>query len=166
MYLKRWLKPSDISGASDNVKRMMQLLLVDQFLTSLRSEPLRIKLREKKFTTVQAAARQADEYLLHRKMEDTIPASARNVQPANPRALEGRSPGLTKAEIGVTPSGKSSSKGIPAAQKRSGSFESVCFRCRQLGHKVVDCPIPPPPCVVPRQISEERPTPEKKSGAG
>ena len=46
--MQRWLKPTDETSTSSNVKRMFELLLIDQFLSSIRNENLRLKLREKK----------------------------------------------------------------------------------------------------------------------
>ena len=62
---------------------MIELLLIDQFLTSLHSEPLRTKLCEKKLSTVQAVATQADEYLLNRRMEESFPSACKH--PSTPQ---------------------------------------------------------------------------------
>ena len=71
LYFKRWLKPSNETAATADIKRIFEQLLIDQFLSTIKNDNLRLKLREKKLTTVQAVARCADEHVLNRRMENT-----------------------------------------------------------------------------------------------
>ena len=148
LYFQRWLKPSDESGTSEDVKRMMELLLTDQFLTSVRNENLRTKLREKKLSTVQAVARYADEYVLNRKMEESLNNPYKSSQTSHSRPLETRTPTSPKTDENFYNARLQFQKGNTQtshhAQKRHGTFETICYRCHQLGHRVADCPYPPP----------------------
>ncbi len=96
LYFKRWLKPSETSKTTEDVTRMFEMIVIDQFLTSIRNETLRTKLREKKKSTVQAVARCADEYLLNRNMEASFqnPYKSSMTPHANPQET-GSSPSKT-----------------------------------------------------------------------
>ena len=161
LYFRRWLEPKeDMSGSSD-FKRMMHLIVIDQFLSSITNDNFRTKLREKKATSVQAVARIADEHVLNRKAETSgkpFP-TARNYSTQS-SSTEKRQE--TKSED----SNQSRSTGANTTAKRMGRFEAVCFRCHQLGHKVADCPFPAPNRADARSTSSAKPIVEVRQSIG
>ena len=58
-----------------DTKRALNPVMIDQFLSPVRDEQLRLKLREKKFVSLSTAAKAADEFLLHRRSNATTKPS-------------------------------------------------------------------------------------------
>lgn len=140
LYLRRWLVPKEETALSPDFTRMTHLLLIDLFLSSINHDTLRIKLRENRVETVQALARMADDYILHRRAEASFKPQGRP-QPTFP-AAQSMTNRQQDTKPDITHQNRSPISGAPP--RRTGKFEAVCFRCHQLGHRVADCPLPPP----------------------
>ena len=63
----RWLDISGSTAEIPEVKRSLNLIMMDQFLSMVSDESLRLKLREAKLQSLNDLSRLADELLLHRR---------------------------------------------------------------------------------------------------
>lgn len=121
-HFYRWVEIPHSSLAVPDVNRCLNLVMIDQFLSTIADEVLRLKLRERNESSLIALACIADELLLHRRanvsVREDVGPRRRNSPPHPPVGRGGMNPG------------------------RRGTFNQSCHRCGQLGHWKADCPMP------------------------
>ncbi|XP_038063012.1 uncharacterized protein LOC119733697 [Patiria miniata] len=83
----KWLQTDKATAEVAEVKRCFHLIMMDQFLSMVRNDSLRLKLHERKLQTVFELARAADEYLLHQRSTNALQNNSRN-NPSTPPAPE------------------------------------------------------------------------------
>ena len=67
----RWVEIPQTTADLPEVKRCLNLIMIDQFLSMIADDTLRLKLRESSSQSVIELARKADELLLHRRSNTT-----------------------------------------------------------------------------------------------
>ncbi|KAJ8037368.1 Short-chain dehydrogenase/reductase family 42E member 1 [Holothuria leucospilota] len=139
LYLRRWLNPSDDLLSSKEFVVMMDKLIGDQLISSLKDENLKLKLLEQKWNTLADLADVADNLILARaacrsKSYDTRPkvSGASTQLDGNVRAPQ--------SNIGS----QVTQEPVTSRQRRSASRSDVtslrCYRCNQVGHVSYNCP--------------------------
>ena len=123
----RWLEISESTAEIPEVKRSLNLIMMDQFLSMVSDESLRLKLREAKLQSLNDLSRLADEFVLHRRANSSG-GEERNM---NRRGFSGFNPPARP-----TPA---PGPGNPPGRR---TFNMNCFRCGQLGHRIAECPMP------------------------
>lgn len=139
LYLRRWLNPSDDLLSSKEFVVMMDKLIGDQLISSLKDENLRLKLLEQKWNTLADLADVADNLIVARaacrsKSYDTRPkvSGASTQLNGNVRAPQSN----IGSQVAQEP--------VTSGQRRSASRSDVtslrCYRCNQVGHVSYNCP--------------------------
>ena len=141
----KWIKIPSAKHEDVDTKRALILVIIDQFLSTVRDEQLRLKLREKKFVSLSTA----DEFLLHHRSNATTQPSPSKpfsrtgtILPKLSDKPDARSLQTTTGQRDTTP-GQSWSRNPD--QPRRNQYNVVCYRCHQLGHTESDCTMPAPP---------------------
>ncbi|XP_041470090.1 uncharacterized protein LOC121419696 [Lytechinus variegatus] len=129
----RWLEVTPSTFHNPEVRRCFDLIMIDQFLSTVVDETLRLKLRERNECSLIALARTADELLLHRRANSVARRDEANFRKKHGGTTDSR-PNTASYSQGHTNSNPN----------RRGTFNQNCYRCGQLGHRIVDCPMPPP----------------------
>lgn len=134
----KWVEAAPATIEIPDVKRCFDLVMVDQFLSTVVHETLRLKLRERNERSLITVARTADELLLHRRTN-----SVAHRDETNFRKNQGQG-GMADRRPNPRPTGYFQGQ-TASNPKRRGAFNQNCYRCGELGHRTVDCPMPPTP---------------------
>ena len=104
---------------------MINLILIDQLLSTILDADLQSKLRDAKYDTPQELAKCADEYIMNKKAK----SNSNNLSNNNGNNQRHAKPDQSK---------------FTAQQSTSNTkYTVVCYRCKQLGHKQNQCSMPP-----------------------
>lgn len=145
----KWVEVTPSTIAIPEVKRCFDLVMIDQLLSTVVDETLRLKLRERNERSLIVLARTADELLLHRRANSMVRRDESNV-----RKKQGQG-GLTGSR--QNSSGHFQGQTVSNSNRR-GAFNQNCYHCGQLGHRMVDCPMPSIPARSPT-TQHNTPTP-------
>ena len=153
----KWLQVSRENKDQPEVKRIMNLVMLDQFLSpaSMLDDTLRLKMREKPQTSLIEVAKAADEYVLRRRGSAATSSHSRpDSKPAHvetsksvgtsrdhpPQSTVYQSGTLkVKPDFSVAATGRGQPDTYVPKRK---PFNLVCYRCQQIGHREADCPLP------------------------
>ena len=152
LYVKKFTFPSEESKASSDITRVLELVMTDQFLSTIHvaDDGLWLKLREIKFPTTQATAKFADELILNRKTvynantnkpQQFIHTKSQSFssRPIRPEHKFDRSE-YPRTDV---PADKPTYTKERISSRSTGKFDSVCYRCHEMGHQIADCLYPP-----------------------
>ena len=131
MYLRRWLQPAEIHWTDRAVRSYFDVMIVDQFLSSLPDEALVLRLRECKESKPDDIAKLADEIVLAKVSFRKSAHINKQFQPnKNAQHFEKpERPESHKSDI------------VHNEESATNSVSSFrCFKCQQWGHKANRCP--------------------------
>ena len=124
-YFYYWISPSNELKANPEAADIFRKILVDQFISTIKDETLRLKLVEREDKSLFEIAKFSDNYLIERNL-------ARS-QGGLRSDTKGDSPVQSNAHSKDNPSSKSQ-------KKPGGKYSDACYNCGELGHIKRNCP--------------------------
>ncbi|PIK60423.1 hypothetical protein BSL78_02659, partial [Apostichopus japonicus] len=134
LYLRRWTAPTDRLASSPEFTRIMDLIAVDQMISSLRDESLRLKLLEQKWTSLVEISDFADNILVAR-------VTSRNRQSQGSRSMSATTrPYFHTAGETTGQSQRPASSQASRIRRPATDLNNIrCYTCGNWGHFSYNC---------------------------
>ena len=125
LYLRRWTNPSDSLVSNSEFIQIMDKIVADQVISSLRDDTLHLKLLEQRWSTVDELMELADNMMVARsacrnRTSDNMPFEGSMITPG-------------QGDPNTTTSRRVNSPGRPERRLR-------CYTCNEPGHLSYHCP--------------------------
>ncbi|PIK40206.1 hypothetical protein BSL78_22954 [Apostichopus japonicus] len=134
LYLRRWTAPTDRLASSPEFTRIMDLIAVDQMISSLRDESLRLKLLEQKWTSLVEISDFADNILVAR-------VTSRNRQSQGSRSMSATTrPYFHTAGETTGQSQRPAFSQASRIRRPATDLNNIrCYTCGEWGHFSYNC---------------------------
>jgi len=139
-HFKRWVEGN---SAYDNLEKLRELFKLEQFQQTVDSD-LRIWLLEQKPTTLEQAAKLADQYVTLRRNVRVTPyrfsaAKRENSRPVHTSSVSDNKPNQVGYQSNVKRDDKSDVENKQVKERNSGPPRVRCFYCHGFGHVISQC---------------------------